>query len=176
MDKTRTDRQLGSILVSLIISVRFVSALIFLYLYTNDLPIWASVVFFMAVFTDALDGYVARKMGGVSPLLGPYTDPVADFSLVQAAFVAFVIKGVYPIWLLILIIFMFLQFLLTSKLAGPVYDPLGKYYGVVLFCAIGFTLLFPSPPVSEIILVAIMGYTAASLFSRYVYLFGISKT
>jgi len=49
-----------------------------------------------------------------------------DVPMVLAAFSAFVIKGVYPFWTLLLIGAMFLQFILTSGLRRPVYDPVGK--------------------------------------------------
>ena len=90
--------------------------------------------------------------------------------LILAAFSAFVIKGVYPFWTLLLIGAMFLQFILTSGLRRPVYDPVGKYYGVFLFAAIGVTLGFPKPTVYNAVLVGVVGFTVASVASRAVFL------
>ena len=100
---------------------------------------------------------------------------MADFFLVLAAFSAFALKGLYPFWMLLLIVVMFAQFVLTSKLARPIYDPVGKYYGVFLFCAVGVTLVLPYAAVRQAVLVVILGFTVASVISRAVFLLGFSK-
>ena len=146
MDASHTNERPGTIIVSIIIAIRFVAAPLFLYTFANDPTAWALCIFLVAVLTDALDGHVARRLVGASPFLGPYSDAVADFFLVLAAFSAFALKGLYPFWMLLLIVVMFAQFVLTSKLARPIYDPVGKYYGVFLFCAVGVTLLCPTLP------------------------------
>jgi phosphatidylglycerophosphate synthase len=51
----------------------------------NGLTAWAWCIFAVAVLTDALDGHVARRLGGASPFLGPYSDAVADVFLILAA-------------------------------------------------------------------------------------------
>jgi len=61
---------------------------------------------------------------------------------------------------------MFGQFVLTSRRGRPIYDPVGKYYGVFLFCAVGVTLLLPYAAVRQALLVPILGFTVASLTSR----------
>ena len=175
MDKSHTNKRLGTIVVSAIIAIRFIAALLFLYTFANDLTVWALCIFLAAVFTDALDGHVARKLGGASPFLGPYSDAVADFSLVLAAFSAFVIKGLYPFWMLLLIIAVFAQFVLTSRPARPIYDPVGKYYGVFLFCAVGVTLVLPYAAVRQGVLAVILGFTVVSVISRAMFLLGFSK-
>jgi phosphatidylglycerophosphate synthase len=163
------------VIVSIIIAIRFIAALLFLYTFANDLKAWALCIFLVAVFTDALDGHVARRLGGASPFLGPYSDAVADFFLVLAAFSAFVLKGLYPFWMLLLIVAMFAQFVLTSRLARPIYDPVGKYYGVFLFCAVGVILVLPYAAVRQAVLVVILGFTIASVISRAMFLLGFSK-
>jgi len=168
------DKRLGTAIVSGLIAVRVAAAPLLLCTFMNDLRAWALGVFLFAVFTDALDGYVARRWGG-SPCLGPYSDAAADFFLVLAAFLAFVMKSVYPLWTLLLIVAMFIQFVLTSRLDRPVYDPVGKYYGVFLFCAAGVTLVVPDPTVCRGVLVGILGFTTASAVSRCMFLLGLSK-
>jgi CDP-diacylglycerol--glycerol-3-phosphate 3-phosphatidyltransferase/cardiolipin synthase len=175
MDEAHTNEQLGTIIVSIIIAVRFIAAPLFLYTFTHDLAAWALCIFVVAVFTDALDGHVARKLGGASPFLGPYSDAVADFSLVLAAFSAFVVKGLCPFWMLLLIVAMFAQFVLTSRLTRPIYDPVGKFYGVFLFCAVGVTLVLPYAAVHQTVVVVILGFTIASVISRVKFLLGFSK-
>jgi CDP-diacylglycerol--glycerol-3-phosphate 3-phosphatidyltransferase/cardiolipin synthase len=70
---------------------------------------------------------------------------------------------------------MFAQFVLTSKLARPIYDPLGKYYGVFLFCAIGATLALPHPSVYLAVMAFILGFTIASVISRTMFLLSSKK-
>jgi CDP-diacylglycerol--glycerol-3-phosphate 3-phosphatidyltransferase/cardiolipin synthase len=162
-------------IVSIIVAIRLVAAPLFLYTFTNDLTAWALVIFLVGVSTDALDGHVARRLGGASPFLGPYSDAVADFCLVLAAFSAFALRGIYPFWILLLISGMFAQFVLTSQRERPIYDPVGKYYGVFLFCAIGVTVILPGPAIRQGVLVVILGFSAASVISRIGFLLGLSK-
>jgi CDP-diacylglycerol--glycerol-3-phosphate 3-phosphatidyltransferase/cardiolipin synthase len=175
MDESHTNERPGTIIVSIIIAIRFIAAPLFLYTFANDLTAWALCIFLVAVLTDALDGYVARRLGGASPFLGPYSDAVADFALVLAAFSAFALKGLYPFWMLLLIVAMFAQFVLTSRLARPIYDPVGKYYGVFLFCTVGVTLVLPYAAVRQALLVVILGFTITSVISRAMFLLGQSR-
>jgi CDP-diacylglycerol--glycerol-3-phosphate 3-phosphatidyltransferase/cardiolipin synthase len=146
---------------------------LFLYTFLNNLTMWTLGIFLFACLTDALDGHLARRLGA-SQYLGPYFDATADFLLALAAFSAFVIKGVYPFWTLLLIGAMFLQFILTSGVRRPIYDPVGKYYGVFLFAAIGVTLALPDFAVCYTLLVSILGLTVASVASRSVFLFSLA--
>ena len=55
----------------------------------------AGVLFAIAGITDSLDGYIARRMGQVSPL-GEFLDPVADKLVVATALV--LIVSHHPVW------------------------------------------------------------------------------
>jgi CDP-diacylglycerol--glycerol-3-phosphate 3-phosphatidyltransferase len=61
------------------------------------------VLFIVAAVSDWLDGYLARKMGLVTPL-GKLMDPLADKILVSAAFVFFTEQKLCPVWVTALII------------------------------------------------------------------------
>lgn len=61
------------------------------------------VLFVVAAISDFVDGYLARKMGLVTPM-GKLMDPLADKILVSAAFVFFTEKGLCPVWVTALII------------------------------------------------------------------------
>ncbi len=61
------------------------------------------ILFVLAAVSDFVDGYLARKMGLVTPL-GKLMDPLADKILVSAAFVFFTQKGLCPVWVTALII------------------------------------------------------------------------
>jgi CDP-diacylglycerol--glycerol-3-phosphate 3-phosphatidyltransferase/cardiolipin synthase len=70
---------------------------------------------------------------------------------------------------------MFVQFVWTSGFEQPIYDPLGKYYGVFLFAAIAMTLALPGPTGRRVMLAGILGFTAMSLVSRSLFLAGRRK-
>ncbi len=55
----------------------------------------AGLLFAVAGITDSLDGWIARKMGHVSPL-GEFLDPVADKLIVATALVLIVSRD--PVW------------------------------------------------------------------------------
>ena len=146
---------------------RIILSILFLDLLINNIKIGTILVFLLAVITDAFDGYSARKLGVVSDY-GAYFDIIADFILVLVAFLTFIIIEIYPYWLLLLIVLVFLQFILTSKLNVLVYDPVGKYYGAFLFAVIFVTLVCP-PSFYSWLLIAIILFTIISLISRYLF-------
>jgi len=147
--------------------LRIIFTLIFLFLFLNDYLLLSIVIFAIAIFTDVLDGYLARKLDAKSST-GAYLDIFADFFLVLTAFIAFVYNGMYPYWVLILIILVFLQFLLTSKFKILVYDPVGKYYGSFLFGIILITLVAPVYIYQFLLLITVL-FTIISLLSRYLF-------
>lgn len=61
---------------------------------------WLSLI---AGFTDAADGYVARRMGDTSRL-GAYLDPIADKFLLTALYVCFGVAGLTPWWFVYLVV------------------------------------------------------------------------
>jgi CDP-diacylglycerol--glycerol-3-phosphate 3-phosphatidyltransferase len=75
-------------------------------LYAWDFPnhaYWATAVFVVAMATDQIDGWLARRRGTSSPL-GSLLDPVADKVLVLATLVMLVGEGVAPAWMVALIV------------------------------------------------------------------------
>ncbi len=75
-------------------------------LYAWDFPnhaYWATAVFVVAMATDQIDGWLARRRGISSPL-GKLLDPVADKVLVLAALVMLIGEGVAPAWMIALIV------------------------------------------------------------------------
>ncbi|MFT3992058.1 MAG: CDP-diacylglycerol--glycerol-3-phosphate 3-phosphatidyltransferase [Luteolibacter sp.] len=61
------------------------------------------ILFCVAAASDFVDGWLARKMGLVTPL-GKLMDPLADKILVSAAFVFLTEKGFCSVWITSLII------------------------------------------------------------------------
>jgi CDP-diacylglycerol--glycerol-3-phosphate 3-phosphatidyltransferase len=64
---------------------------------------WATAVFVIAMATDQVDGWLARRSGTSSPF-GTLLDPVADKVLVLAALVMLIGEGVAPAWMVALIV------------------------------------------------------------------------
>lgn len=150
-------------------SLRIVLSPILFFSIINDMRVWAICISVFALFTDLLDGYFARKFN-LSSNFGAYLDTAADFILILTAFSAFIIAGLYPLWILVLISLMFLQFIITSS-NKPVYDPLGKYYGSFLFVSAGVTLLLPLNLICSILLIIIVLFTLISMLTRFYFLF-----
>lgn len=64
---------------------------------------WATAVFVLAMATDQIDGWLARRRG-TSSALGTLLDPVADKVLVLAALVMLIEQGVAPAWMVAAIV------------------------------------------------------------------------
>lgn len=71
----------------------------------------ALVLFCVASFTDFLDGYVARKYNQVTDF-GKFVDPLADKLLVTAALLIFIEKGIFPAWMVFIVLAR--EFIITS--------------------------------------------------------------
>jgi len=98
----------------------------------SSLGHWIALVsFVIAAISDFLDGYLARKLGLVTPM-GKLLDPLADKVLVCSAFVYLSASGLCPVWITVVILAR--EFLVTglrqiAMEAGHVMaaDRLGKW-------------------------------------------------
>ena len=157
------------IVPSVISALRLVVLPFLIYSIVQEMVFLSYGLFLFSIATDFIDGYVARKLGTESRS-GAYFDVVIDFLFISGVFMAFIYKGFYPLWLILPIVLVFLQFVLsTLYLEKVVYDPIGKYYGSLLFGAIGLTLLFSEQLVYDIVAIGIIVATLASLSSRLAY-------
>ena len=64
---------------------------------------WALVLFFIAGFSDGVDGYLAQRFDW-SSRLGGMLDPIADKALMTGVFVMLAWVGLVPAWLAIAVI------------------------------------------------------------------------
>ncbi|MFX0136200.1 MAG: CDP-alcohol phosphatidyltransferase family protein [Candidatus Hodarchaeota archaeon] len=133
----------------------------------NDQIIESFLLFTISWITDIIDGICARKLE-VTSTFGAYFDATTDFIFIFISFFAFVLKEIYPFWILIIIGFMFLQFILTSRQKKPVYDPIGRYSGLFLYVIIGITLVISDNFVYTILLIVMLVFFVLSLISRYI--------
>jgi cardiolipin synthase len=72
-----------------------------IYLYHHEYTA-AFYTFFIAGFTDGLDGWLARFFNWQSPF-GSFVDPMADKLLVASSFISLALIGSLPWWLVILV-------------------------------------------------------------------------
>jgi phosphatidylglycerophosphate synthase len=153
----------------IITSLRVFALPFLLYSFNQQIRVSTYALFLFAICTDFLDGYVAKKLEATSRL-GSYFDVTSDFLFVSGMFLTFILEGFYPPWILLLIVTVFVQFILTSLyLKRTIYDPVGKYYGSLMYGGIGLTLLFPEQLVYSVVTIGIIVSTILSLFSRLAY-------
>jgi len=145
----------------------FVPLLVFLVV--NGMLFCGAVLFLFLLFTDFLDGYLARKLG-VSSKFGTYFDVTADFILVFSMFLVFGSVGFCADWVLIVIAAVFTVFMFTSRFSSNIYDPVGKYYGSLLYGAIGLRFILSGPIFYSVVTLGIVAFSAASILSRTAFL------
>lgn len=63
----------------------------------------ALYLFLIQGISDLLDGFIARVMGWKT-VLGAYLDPIADKTMLVAAFVMLYVVGIMPLWLTALVL------------------------------------------------------------------------
>lgn len=64
---------------------------------------WAKIIFVLSVFSDALDGGIARLRGERTPL-GAFLDPLADKLLLVVTYVTFSYINWIPLWVFVAVI------------------------------------------------------------------------
>jgi phosphatidylglycerophosphate synthase len=139
------------------------------FLVSNGMLFYGAFLFLFLLFTDFLDGYLARKLG-VSSKFGTYFDVAADFTLIFSMFLAFGSTGFYADWILIVIAVVFTEFMLTSQFSSKIHDPVGKYYGSLLYGAIGLRFILSGQLFYDIVTLGVVVFSAASILSRTAFL------
>jgi phosphatidylglycerophosphate synthase len=158
-----------------ITSLRLVALPFLLYSFNKEIRVAIYSLFLFAVGTDFLDGFLAKRLKATSNL-GFYFDATVDFIFISAMYMVFIFKGFFPSWILLLIISVFAQFILTSLyLKRIIYDPVGKYYGSLMYGGIGLTLLFSWQLIHDIVVIVIVDSSVASLCSRLAYFLRIQN-
>ena len=109
----------------------------------------ACSLYLVGVFTDILDGFMARKFG-VESARGAQLDAAADFVMIICLFIYFHIGGTMMLTPIILMTISFIQFIETAYKNVPVYDPVGKYTGSLGFLLVLIIILIPNNLTGEI--------------------------
>jgi cardiolipin synthase len=139
---------------------------------------YALTILLAAGLTDAIDGYVARKLNQRTRL-GTLLDPLADKVLLTSSFISLAMLHLIPSWLVILVVSRDLILLLGTAVAHVTSTPikvtptfLGK--GTTMF-QLAYVVLIVlliwrgrDPSVLTPLLVAMVGFTLASGF-HYLY-------
>jgi CDP-diacylglycerol--glycerol-3-phosphate 3-phosphatidyltransferase len=111
--------------------LRIILTPIFLYFFLSNDPLYVQIslaIFFVAALTDWYDGWLARKFNYISDW-GKFWDPLADKILTSTAFIGFVLVGLIPLWMVLLIIVRDLVITLLRVYAeGRGYNFVTSYY------------------------------------------------
>ncbi len=162
----------NSLIPSTVTTLRICFVPLLVFLVSNGMLFYGAALFLFLLFTDFLDGYLARKFGVFSGF-GTYFDVTADSILVFSMFLVFGSVGFYADWVLIVIAAVFAEFVLTSYFSSKIYDPVGKYYGSLLYGAIGLRFILSGQLFYYVVTVGIGAFSAASILSRATFLFKI---
>jgi len=79
---------------------------VFLFFFLSDDPVFKIIslgIYIIAALTDWYDGWLARKFNYITNW-GKFWDPLADKILTSTAFIGFVILGIIPLWMVLIII------------------------------------------------------------------------
>ena len=123
--------------------MRFLLAALMFYFTVGAEWYYAVTVLWLAVFSDMLDGFLARKLNAVSSL-GGLLDHGSDAVFVTATIAALTFHDFAPLLLPLLIPAAFLQYMLDSKaLSG---QPLkasfvGRYNGIAYYVFAGWPIM-----------------------------------
>lgn len=86
--------------------LRIILTPIFFFLFLSENPLYKQIalgVFVIAALTDWYDGWLARKYNYITDW-GKFWDPLADKILTAAAFIALVMNGILPLWMVVVIL------------------------------------------------------------------------
>lgn len=148
--------------------------LVVLYRVNPFLP--CAVLFALVAITDFLDGKLARKYN-IQSDVGAVLDVMSDFFFIVSASLALCFQGLFPGWMLAVIILKFLEFLISSALlkrnnkykARFLFDSLGQIVAVLFYLLPVLILLLkawvPVPFLQIIIWIICVGITVLATLS-----------
>lgn len=132
----------------------------------------ALLVFLVAGLSDALDGFLAKRLG-VQSRLGAILDPAADKLLLVSAYVMLTILGHIPFWLMLTVAFRDILivggYIVYTTHAGPVKmrpSVLSKLNTLLQIALVGLILgqeaLHQAWPLTDVVVYGVLASTVAS--------------
>jgi len=119
------------------------------------------------VLSDAVDGWLARRLDAVTRF-GGFFDAITDIVAILFLLALLGWRGVVPVWVPVAPAVVAGIFLATSSRAAPRYDPIGKYYGTILFLVVGVLLWGVGPAARTGLSVLVLVTSVAVLVSRWI--------
>lgn len=147
------------------------SILFFIY---NSQKVFSLIIFTVAIITDYIDGYFARKLN-IKNKYGLYVDVSADFLLIISIWSIFTIINSISPFIIILTSLYFLQFIISVSFGKLGYDPIGKYYGTWHMCILALGIPLNSELFLKISVNLTIGFTILAFLSRYRIIFKKNK-
>ena len=83
--------------------LRIVLMPLFIILFLQGMHPWPLIIFTFTIFTDALDGFIARWRKQTTPL-GAFLDPMADKLLMFSSFLVGAYLHLIPLWIFVVIL------------------------------------------------------------------------
>jgi phosphatidylglycerophosphate synthase len=122
----------------------FAAPVVFILLFRGRV-IMGSIIYVIAIITDVIDGYLARKLGQ-GTTMGIMLDPIGDIFLTLALFLFLWLEGAVPLWLFAILVARYGQFF-VGLIALAIMDAVpqmeatlaGKVVGVIQ--ALGIIIL-----------------------------------
>ena len=169
---------------NLISLIRLLAVPFMIYLILNGYYLSAFWLFVAAGISDAIDGFIAKRMEQATPL-GAYLDPLADKALLVAVYISLGKVDCLPSWLVILVVFrdviiiggvVLLHLLTDGVKMQPIFvSKINTLTQILLVIAVLFQLAFKFSNMEQIITALIFLVTVTAIFSGGAYIINWGK-
>ena len=164
---------------NLISLTRLMAVPVMIYLILNGFYFGAFWLFVAAGVSDAIDGYIATRLGQET-ILGSYLDPLADKALLVGVYISLGQENLLPSWLVILVVFrdlviiggVVLLHISTNsvKMKPLLVSKINTAAQIILVSIVLANLAFPQLSWSEFVLILVYIVTATTLASGGAYI------
>ena len=138
---------------------------------------WAACIYALALFTDFLDGYIARRFNLITNL-GKVLDPLGDKMITFSVLACITIDGIIPAW----VVFAFAAKELMMGIGGliihrkakeeiPASNYIGKSATVIFFLVCVLLMVFDIPHGVAVAMVCIALFISFTAFISYIWSF-----
>ena len=164
---------------NLISLARLMAVPVMIYLILNGFYFGAFWLFVAAGVSDAVDGYIAKRLEQAT-ILGSYLDPLADKALLVGVYISLGQENLLPSWLVILVVFrdlviiggVVLLHISTNsvKMKPLLVSKINTAAQIILVSIVLANLAFPQLSWSEFVLILVYTVTATTLASGGAYI------